>query len=194
MRESETISRLIAAFTKLPSVGARSAYRYTYAVMNMPEDEVREFAELLVDVKTKVHYCKLCGNYTEDEVCEICKTRDNGIICVVGEPKDVLAIENTGNFGGVYHILGGYINPRAKIGPSELRINSLLSRLENVTEVILATDPSPEGEVTAMYIAGLLKPLNIKVTRIAFGVPVGGNIEYADEITLGRALKDRKEI
>lgn len=194
MKETETIGRLIAAFTKLPSVGVRTAYRYTYAVMNMPESEVKEFADLLIDVKTKVRYCKLCGNYTEDEVCEICSTRDKTQICVVGEPKDVIAIENTGNYEGVYHILGGYISPRAKIGPSELRINGLLSRLDGVREVILATNPSPEGEVTAMYIAGLLKPLNVKVTRIAFGVPVGGNIEYADEVTLGRALKDRKEI
>ena len=194
MRESETIGRLIAAFTKLPSVGTRTAYRYTYAIMNMPESDVREFAELLVDVKTKVHYCKLCGNYTENEVCDICSTRDSATICVVGEPKDVIAIENTDNYHGVYHILGGYINPRSKIGPTELRINELLSRLNGVQEVILATNPSPEGEVTAMYIAGLLKPLNIKVTRIAFGVPVGSNIEYADEVTLGRALNDRKEI
>lgn len=194
MDKQNLLTDLVAEFTKLPSVGQRTAYRYAYAILNMPQDEVKQFADTVLDARLNIKYCKLCGNYSDEEVCVDCSTRDSSIICVVAEPRDVMAIAKSNTFTGVYHILGGELSPRHKVGPSELRIKELIERLDGVKEVILATNPSNEGDITAVYIAGLIKPYNIKVTRIASGIPIGSNIEYADEVTMSRAINGRKEI
>lgn len=191
----EPIGRLINQFSKLPGVGKKTAQRYAYKVIGMSEAEAREFAESIVNCKRKVKYCKVCGNFTEDEVCDICKRRQSSVICVVKEPKDVIAMEKLREFKGVYHVLHGVISPMDGIGPNDIRVKELLSRMDgNVTEVIMATNPDVEGEATAMYIAGLLKPLGVNVTRLAHGIPVGGDLEYTDEVTLSRALSERKSI
>ncbi len=192
----EPIGKLINQFTKLPGVGTKTAQRYAYKIINMPEDEVRAFAESLISAKTDVHYCKVCGNFTEGEVCDICKNRKTEVICVVKEPKDVSVMEKAGEFQGVYHVLHGTINPIEGIGPNDIRIKELLQRITagEVKEVIMATNPDVEGEATAMYIAKLIKPFGIKVTRIAHGIAVGTDIEYADVGSLTRALIDRREI
>ncbi len=191
----EPIGRLINQFSKLPGVGKKTAQRYAYKVIGMSEAEAREFAESIVNCKRKVRYCKVCGNFTEDEVCDICKRRQSSVICVVKEPKDVIAMEKLREFKGVYHVLHGVISPMDGIGPNDIRVKELLSRMDgNVTEVIMATNPDVEGEATAMYIAGLLKPLGVNVTRLAHGIPVGGELEYTDEVTLSRALSERKSI
>lgn len=191
----EPIGRLINQFSKLPGVGKKTAQRYAYKVIGMSEAEAREFAESIVNCKRKVRYCKVCGNFTEDEVCDICKRRQSSVICVVKEPKDVIAMEKLREFKGVYHVLHGVISPMDGIGPNDIRVKELLSRMDgNVTEVIMATNPDVEGEATAMYIAGLLKPLGVNVTRLAHGIPVGGELEYTDDVTLSRALSERKSI
>ena len=192
----EPIGKLINQFTNLPGVGTKTAQRYAYKIINMPEDEVRAFAESLISAKTDVHYCKVCGNFTEGEVCDICKNRKTDVICVVKEPKDVSVMEKAGEFQGVYHVLHGTINPIEGIGPNDIRIKELLQRISTgeVKEVIMATNPDVEGEATAMYIAKLIKPFGIKVTRIAHGIAVGTDIEYADVGSLTRALIDRREI
>lgn len=194
MQYIEPIQKLIAEFTKLPGVGAKTATRYAYAIINMQEEDAKNFAKTIVDIKETVHYCKVCGNYTDRDVCEICENRDKSIICVVKEPKDVIAFEKLKDFKGVYHILHGTINPLMGIGANDIRIKELLSRLDGVNEVIMATNSDVEGEATAMYIARLIKPLGIKVTRLAHGIPIGSDIEYADETTLSRALIDRREM
>ncbi len=183
-------------FSKLPGVGKKTAQRYAYRVISMSEGEARAFSEAILDVKRRVRFCKICGNFTEEEVCGICKTRDRSLICVVKEPKDVIALEKLHEYKGVYHVLHGVIDPMNGVGPNNIRIKELLERVGGgqVQEVIMATNPDVEGEATALYIAKLLKPLGVKVTRIAHGVPVGSELEYADEVTLARALKDRKEI
>ena len=192
----EPIARLINRFSTLPGVGTKTAQRYAYKVISMTDEEVADFANSLIDAKRKVHYCKECGNFTDEDVCDICKTRSKEIICVVKEPKDVLALEKADRFEGVYHVLHGTINPIEGIGPNDIRIKELLARVsDGVTkEVIMATNPDVEGEATAMYIAKLIKPLGIKVTRIAHGVAVGQDIEYADVGSLSRALSDRREL
>ena len=192
----EPIARLINRFSTLPGVGTKTAQRYAYKVISMTDEEVMDFANALIEAKRKVHYCKECGNFTDEDVCDICKTRSKEIICVVKEPKDVLALEKADRFEGVYHVLHGTINPIEGIGPNDIRIKELLARLsDGVTkEVIMATNPDVEGEATAMYIAKLIKPLGIKVTRIAHGVAVGQDIEYADVGSLTRALSDRREL
>ena len=192
----ETIGRLINQFTKLPGVGSKTAQRYAYKIINMTEEEAAEFAESILRAKREVRYCSVCGNYTDKEVCDICSTRDGSVICVVKEPKDVLAMEKSHEFKGVYHVLHGALSPMEGITPNDIRIKELLARIAKggVKEVIMATNPDVEGEATAMYISGLLKPLGIKVTRLAHGIPVGSELEYADEITLSRALLDRKEM
>ena len=192
----EPIGRLINEFSKLPGVGKKSAQRYAYRVINMSESEAQEFAAAILNVKKKVKYCKICGNFTEDEVCDICKERDRRVICVVKEPKDVIALEKLHEFKGVYHVLHGVINPMEGIGPNDIRIRELLSRLAegNVEEVIVATNPDVEGDATAMYIAKLIKPLGVKVTRLAHGIPIGSEIEYTDDVTLARAFIERKEV
>lgn len=194
MQYIEPIQKLIAEFTKLPGVGVKTATRYAYAIINMNVEEAEEFAQTIKVVKNSVHYCKVCGNYTDKEVCEICESRDCSVICVVKEPRDVIALEKLKDFKGVYHILHGAINPLMGIGANDIRIKELLQRLDGVKEVIMATNSDVEGEATAMYIARLIKPLGIKVTRLAHGIPIGADIEYADETTLSRALSDRREM
>lgn len=191
----EPIGRLINQFSKLPGVGKKTAQRYAYKIIGMTEAEAKEFAESIVYCKQKVRYCKVCGNFTEEEVCEICKRRQGTTICVVKEPKDVIAMEKLHEFKGVYHVLHGVISPMDGIGPNDIRIKELLARIDGtVQEVIMATNPDVEGEATAMYIAKLLKPLGVNVTRLAHGIPVGGELEYTDEVTLSRALSERKSI
>ena len=194
MKYIEPLARLIAQLSTLPSVGEKTAARYAYAILNSPEEEVNELVDAIRDVKQNVHFCKICGNYTENEICDICQTRKPSVICVVKEPKDIVALEKVKDFKGVYHVLGGVISPMEHIGPNDIRIKELLARLDGVEEVILATNPDVEGEATAMYIARLIKPMGIKVTRIARGLPEGSVIEYADESTLSRALSSRIEL
>lgn len=194
MEYIEPLQRLIAEFTKLPSVGQKTAQRFAYSVLTMSDNEVESFAAALIDAKKQIGFCKVCGNYTDKEVCEICNSRDNSIICVVAYPRDIAAIEKSKEFKGVYHVLRGTISPLDGIGPEQLRIKELLSRLDNVKEIIMATNPDVSGEATALYISKIVKPLGIKVTRLAHGIPIGSDIEYTDELTLGRAINDRKEI
>lgn len=194
MKYIEPLARLIAQLSKLPSVGEKTAARYAYAILNSPAEEVNELVDAIRDVKQNVHFCKICGNYTENEICDICQTRKPSVICVVKEPKDIVALEKVKDFKGVYHVLDGVISPMEHIGPNDIRIKELLARLDGVEEVILATNPDVEGEATAMYIARLIKPMGIKVTRIARGLPEGSVIEYADESTLSRALSSRIEL
>ena len=183
-------------FSKLPGVGKKTAQRYAYKVISMTESEARAFADAIVNVKRKVRFCKICGNFTENEVCDVCLTRDKSQICVVKEPKDVIALEKLHEYKGVYHVLHGVIDPMNGVSPNDIRIKELLDRVGEggVKEVIMATNPDVEGEATAMYIAKLLKPLGVTVTRLARGVPVGSELEYADEVTLARALIERKAI
>lgn len=193
----EPIGKLINEFTKLPGVGQKTAQRFAYKIINMPEDEAKAFANAIMAVKRDVHYCKVCGNFSESDVCDICKKRNSSSICVVKEPKDVIAIEKLNEFDGVYHVLHGTLSPMDGIGPNDIRIKELLTRIgtgETVKEVIMATNPDVEGEATAMYITSLLKPLGIKVTRLAHGIPIGTDLEYADEMTLSRAFIDRKTL
>ena len=192
----EPIGRLMNEFSKLPGVGKKTAQRYAYRVINMSEAEARAFADAIVDVKRKVRFCKVCGNFTENEVCDVCLNRDKSTICVVKEPKDVVALEKLHEYKGVYHVLHGVIDPMNGVSPNDIRIKELLDRVGEggVKEVIMATNPDVEGEATAMYIAKLLKPLGVTVTRLARGVPVGSELEYADEVTLARALIERKAI
>lgn len=192
----EPIGRLINEFSKLPGVGAKTAQRFAYKVVNMNEEEAKAFADAIINVKENVHYCKICGNFSEGDICDICKNRSAETICVVKEPKDVIAIEKLNEFSGVYHVLHGTISPLDGIGPNDINIKELLSRISNgkVSEVIMATNPDVEGEATAMYISNLLKPLGIKVSRLAHGIPIGTDLEYADEVSLARAFIDRKTI
>lgn len=188
------MAQLIAEFMKLPGVGTKTAQRYAYKIINMDESEAEQFAQAIVKAKKEIHYCSVCGDYTDRDVCEICQTRSKETICVVKDPRDVNALENLKDFDGVYHVLHGTLNPMEGIGPNEIRAKELLSRLDGVKEVIMATNPDVEGEATAMYLSRLIKPLGIKVTRIAYGIPMGSDIEYADQVTLQKALTDRKEI
>ena len=192
----EPIGRLINEFTKLPGVGSKTAQRFAYKIINMSEEEATAFAESIVNAKKQVKYCKVCGNFSEGETCDICKERTGDTICVVKEPKDVIALEKAHEYSGVYHVLHGTLNPLEGIGPNEIRIKELLARISQggVNEVIMATNPDVEGEATAMYIASLLKPLGIKVTRLAHGIAVGTDIEYADVSSLSRAIADRRDM
>ena len=192
----DCLDRLINSFTKLPAVGQKTAERFAYSIINMPEDEVKEFADNLTNAKKLIKFCKVCGNWSETEVCSICSSRQSDIVCVVKEPKDVLVMDRLRNYNGTYHVLHGCISPLKNIGPDDIRIKELLERvsLQDIKEVIMATNSDVEGEATAMYIARLLKPLGVKVTRLAQGISMGSDIEYADEVTLSKALQDRKEI
>lgn len=192
----EPIGRLMNEFSKLPGVGKKTAQRYAYRVIRMSEEEAEAFARAIVNVKKQVRFCSVCGNFTVNDVCDICKMRDHATVCVVKEPKDVIAFEKLREFKGVYHVLHGVIDPMNGVTPNDIRIKELLERVgkENVAEVIMATNPDVEGEATAMYIAKLLKPLGVKVTRLAHGIPIGSELEYADEVTLSRALIERKEL
>lgn len=195
-KNSQPIERLIAHFKSLPGVGYKTAQRYAYKIIDSSEEEVRNFAESLLEVKSKIKYCTHCGNFTDKEVCDICLSRDKKVICVVKEPKDVVAMEKVKNFNGVYHVLHGCISPLENRGPNDIRIKELLSRINenSVSEVIMALNPDVEGDATSMYIAKLIKPLGIKVTRLAQGISMGSDIEYADEVTLTRALDERRQI
>ena len=192
----ESIGKLVNEFSKLPGVGKKTAQRYAYKVIDMTESEAKEFAEAILGVKRKVRYCSVCGNFTEQEVCGVCKTRDHSVICVVKEPRDVAAIEKLHEFKGVYHVLHGTIDPMAGVGPNDIRIRELLARLNehDVKEVIVATNPDVSGDATAMYLARLIKPLGITVSRLAHGIPVGSEIEYTDDITLTRAFVERNQL
>ncbi|WP_143416259.1 recombination mediator RecR [Geobacillus sp. E263] len=198
MHYPEPISKLIDSFMKLPGIGPKTAVRLAFFVLTMKEDTVLEFAKALVDVKRNIRYCTVCGHITDTDPCNICKDerRDRTTICVVQDPKDVIAMEKMKEYNGLYHVLHGAISPMEGIGPEDIKIAELLKRLQDeaVQEVILATNPNIEGEATAMYISRLLKPTGIKVTRIAHGLPVGGDLEYADEVTLSKALEGRREL
>ncbi|KAB2923630.1 MAG: recombination protein RecR [Bacteroidetes bacterium] len=191
---SETIQQLTEEFSRLPGIGRKTAQRLALYVLKMPTDEVRAFAQALVDVKEKVRYCSVCSNITENDPCAICAgpKRNRRIICVVEEPNDVIALEKTHEFNGLYHVLGGALSPLDGVGPEDLKVKELLNRLAGeIDEVILALNPNVEGETTTLYLAKLLKPLSVKVTRIARGLPIGGDLEFADEATLTRALEGR---
>ena len=194
----QPIARLIDAFSKLPGIGSKTAARMAFHVMRMKEDDVVEFAKALVHLKKNLIYCSTCCNIADQDPCPICAdaARDVRVICVVQEPKDVIAMERTREFRGKYHILQGAISPMDGVGPDQIRLSELLHRLndDRVEELILATNPNVEGEATAMYISRLVKPFGIRVTRIAHGLPVGGDLEYADEITLSKALEGRREV
>ncbi len=196
MNSEETIEKLIASFKSLPGVGFKTAQRYAYFLIGQTKEDVEEFANNILEAKKKIKYCAECGNFTDKEICKICKNRSTKIICVVKEPKDVVAIEKVKNFDGVYHILHGTISPLEGRGPNDIRIKELVERVvkNNTEEVIMATNPDVEGDVTAHYIAKLLKPLSVKVTRLAQGIAMGTDIEFADEVTLTRALEARSEI
>lgn len=190
----EALSRLVAEFRKLPAVGLKTASRYAYSILEMSEADAEDFANTVIEARRKIHICKLCGDYTEGEICQRCQTADKSTILVVGEPKDIRAIEKLGTYNGLYHALHGLLDFRKGVGAENIRIKELLERLNGVKEVILATNPDISGEMTANYLAGLIKPMGIKVTRLAHGIPMGSEIEYADEMTLERALDDRKEL
>ena len=192
------VQELIDELGRLPGIGPKSAQRIAFHILEADPDDMRKLASSIVTVKEKVKFCSICGNVTEYETCAICRDtrRDPTMICVVEESKDVIAVERTRSFRGRYHVLGGAINPIAGIGPDQLRIRELLSRLsdEQISEIIIATDPNLEGEATATYLSRMLKTLGINVTRLASGLPVGGDLEYADEITLGRAFEGRRSM
>lgn len=192
------LARLIEQFERLPGIGKKTAQRLAYYVLDLPKSDAEKFSTAILDAHEKIHYCKLCCNLTDQELCNICKNpnRDTSIICVVEDPRDVTAFERTQEFNAMYHVLHGVISPLNGVGPDQIRIKELLSRVNSgkVKEVIMATNPTVEGEATAMYISKLLKPLGIKVTRLAYGIPVGGDLEYADEVTLSRAIEGRNEI
>ena len=198
MHYPEPISKLIDSFMKLPGIGPKTAARLAFFVLNMKEDSVLDFARALVDAKRKLTHCSVCGHITDQDPCYICsdQRRDQSVVCVVQDAKDVIAMEKMKEYNGLYHVLHGAISPMDGIGPDDINVASLLRRLqdETIQEVILATNPNIEGEATAMYISRLLKPTGIRVTRIAHGLPVGGDLEYADEVTLSRALEGRREI
>lgn len=192
------LQKLIEQFEKLPGIGAKTAQRLAYFVLNLPKTEAEEFAKAIIDAQEKIRYCSVCCNISDREKCPVCMNtnRDHTLICVVETPRDAMAMENTKEYKGTYHVLHGAISPLNGVGPDQLRIKELLTRLNNeeIREVIMATNPTVEGEATAMYLTRLLKPLGIKVTRLAYGIPVGGDLEYADEITLARALEGRTDM
>lgn len=195
-KEIESIAKLTNMFSRLPGVGRKTAERYCYKIIDMKKDEVEEFVQAINDVKDKVFYCSECGNFTDTDPCPICSERNKQIICVVAYPKDVVAFERVKEFDGVYHVLHGTISPLDGRGPDDIRIKQLLDRIskEDVQEVIMATNPDVEGEATAMYIARILKPLGVKVSRLAQGVAMGSDLEYADDVTLSHAFVNRKSM
>lgn len=194
----ERLNKLIEEFQKLPAIGRKSAERLAMAIVDRDIDSVREFSDSLIDVKENIKHCKICGNLTEDEVCDICKdiTRNEDIICVVEDVRNLIAIEKSGVFHGKYHVLGGLISPSDNVNLEDLNIDSLLDRIEreNVSEVILAISSTIEGETTSLFLSSILNKKNVKVSKIASGIPVGSNLEYFDQLTLERALEDRREI
>lgn len=198
MNAAPSIQKLLDELERLPGVGPKSAQRIAYWILNTDKATAMRLSEAIAEVKETVHFCERCFNYAEDDLCEICASskRDQGIICVVSEPRDIPPIERTAAFSGTYHVLGGALSPMEGVGPDDLHIAPLLARLaaNEVGEVLLATNPNVEGETTAAYLARLIKPLGIKVTRLASGLPVGGDLEFADEVTLGRAIESRRTL
>ena len=198
MLYTTSFSKLIDVFRKMPGVGSKSAVRMAYHILSLSKEETDEIISAITDAKEKIHYCSICKNITETDPCEICSNpkRDSGLLCVMEKPKDVIALEKTREYFGMYHVLHGAISPMDGIGPDDLTIKDLLARIANgnFREVIMANSPSIEGEATAMYISKLIKPFGVKVSRIAYGIPVGGDLEYADQITLAKAIEGRREI
>lgn len=198
MYYAEPIARLIEELTKLPGIGPKTAQRLAFHLLHMDKQVVHDIADAIVDAREKVRYCSVCCNLTDTDPCRICGSteRDPGTICVVQEPRDVVAMEKTREYKGLYHVLQGALNPMEGVGIEDIRVKELISRLGDgkVKEVILCTNPNTEGETTAMYIARFIKPMGVKVTRIARGLPMGGDLEYADEVTLAKALEGRREI
>ena len=193
-----SLKRLMEHFASLPGIGRKSAQRLAFHLLDLPEAEAKSFAESILEARKAIHCCKICQNFTDKEVCDICSSdkRDGSVICVVESPKDVLAFERLQEYTGRYHVLHGLISPLDGVGPEQIRIKELLVRLQDteVSEIIMATNPTIEGEATAMYVSRLLKPLGLKVTRLAFGIPVGGELEYADTVTLNKALENRVDM
>lgn len=198
MHYAKPLARLVAEFEKLPGIGPKSAQRLAFHVLRVTEEEALALADAVVSVKQLIKLCPICYNFTDQDRCEICADakRDRAQICVVAEPRDVVAMEKTNEFRGLYHVLGGVISPMDGVGPEMLKIRELLGRIESgeVKEIILATNPTIEGDTTAMYVAGLIKPIGVRVTRIAHGMPVGGDMDYADQATLIQALQWRREM
>ena len=192
------LEKLVEQFARLPGIGRKSAQRLAFHVLSLPMEDAEEFAQAIIEAKRSVHSCRCCQNLTDREVCPICddETRDHGVICVVAEPRDVIAMERSREFRGVYHVLHGVISPLNRVSQDDIKIRELLRRVgtEDVREIIMATNPDTEGEATAMYISRLLRPMEVKVTRLAYGVPVGSQLEYADEVTLSRAMAGRREM
>lgn len=193
-----SLNELINQFSRLPGIGKKTAQRLAFSILEQPPERAKQFAEALITAREKIHFCKVCQSLTDLDVCPICSNpgRDKSVICVVEDPKDVMAFERTREFSGVYHVLHGVISPLDNVGPDDLKIKELMARLSNgdVKEIIMATNPTVEGEATASYISRLVKPMGVRVTRLAYGVPVGADLEYADEYTLARALEGRNEI
>ena len=198
MSKLKALERLEISLNKLPSVGKKSAERLAFAMLDMEEDDLKEFAEAIVNLKSSIHLCPICGNLTENEICPICEdeSRDKTTIMVVSTPKDILALEKAEDYRGLYHVLGGTISLTKGKGVADLKINELMQRLEGgvVKEVIIATNPTVDGETTALYLAKLIEPLNISITRIAYGLPMGGNLDYTDSLTISRAIEGRRKI
>jgi len=192
------LEKLIEQFESLPGIGHKTAQRLAFHVLSLPQDGAEAFAQAILEAKTAIHTCRVCQNLTEGEICPICADprRDNSLICVVTDPKDVIAIERTGEYHGLYHVLHGAISPLNDIGPDQLRIRELLTRVSenDISEVIMATNPDTEGETTAMYISRLLKPFEVRCTRLAYGIPVGGHLEFSDQATLAHALEGRRQM
>ena len=192
------LERLSEQFARLPGIGSKTAQRLAFQVLSMPQEQAQEFADAILGAKRSIHTCPVCQNLTDEEMCPICadETRNHSTICVVAEPRDVIAMERSREYTGVYHVLHGVISPLNHVGPDDIRIRELLARLQDgsVQEVIMATNPDTEGEATAMYLSRLLRPIGVKVTRLAYGIPVGSQLEYADEVTLLRALEGRREM
>lgn len=193
-----SLKKLMEHFASLPGIGRKSAQRLAFHLLDLPEAEAKGFAESILEARKSIRCCKICQNFTDQEVCGICASdkRDRSVICVVESPKDVLAFERLQEYRGLYHVLHGLISPLDGIGPEQIRVKELLTRLQDtdITEIIMATNPTIEGEATAMYLSKLLKPLGLKVTRLAFGIPVGGELEYADTVTLNKALENRVDL
>ena len=198
MHYAKPLAKLVGEFEKLPGIGPKSAQRLAFHILRIPEEEARTLAEAVLEVKQQIRQCPVCFNFTDQERCDVCTDpkRDRSVVCVVSEPRDVVAMEKTNEYRGMYHVLGGVISPMDGIGPELLKIRELVNRINEggIKEVILATNPTIEGDTTAMYIAGLLKPLDVHVTRIAHGMPVGGDMDYADQATLIQALQWRREM
>ena len=194
--QDDIIEQLIEQFRTLPGVGYKTAQRYAFSIIEGKKERPERFSRSIIEAKEKIGFCQVCGNFTDKEICPICQTRNRKVVCVVKEPKDVLAMEKVKSYNGVYHVLFGTISPLEHRGPNDIKIKELLSRVQEdkIEEVIMATNPDVEGDATAMYIAKLLKPLGVKVTRIAQGIAMGSDLEYADEVTLSKALECRRDI